>query len=66
MKRAARALLPIGALIFFLGIGAIVASVALDHGAPVPIALGELAIFLGLTCATLGVLAWIVTRSPRR
>jgi hypothetical protein len=65
VKRAARSLLPLGALVFVLGVGAIVASVALWHGAPVPIALGELAIFFGLTCATVGTLAWIVTREPR-
>jgi len=62
VKRAARALLPLGALVIVLGIAAIVASVAIWHGAPVPIAFGELAIFFGITCFFLGLLAWIVTR----
>jgi hypothetical protein len=64
VKRAARALLPVGALVFVLGVAAIVTGATLGHGAPLPIALGELAIFLGITCAVVGVLARIVTRRP--
>ncbi len=65
MKRAARALLPLGVLLFVLGIGVVVGAATIGHGAPLPIALAELVIFLGITCTIVGSLAWIVTRGER-
>ena len=62
MKRAARALLPVGLLLFVLGIGGVVASATIGHGAGLPIALSELVIFFSITCITVGTLAWIVGR----
>lgn len=62
VKRAARALLPIGGLIFVLGVASVVLAATVGHGAAIPIAFGELAISFGITCFFLGLLAWIVTR----
>jgi hypothetical protein len=62
VKRAARALLPAGVLLFLGGLAVVVLGATAGHGSGLMIALGELVIFLAISCVIVGSLAWIITR----